>query len=47
MNPEQLLAKEAFADGATTYKNPDDYENHKLSILSNQLKQLNTKGGSV
>jgi hypothetical protein len=39
MKPEQHLTKDAFADGVTTY-NPDDYENHQLSILNNQLKQL-------
>ena len=40
MNPEQILARDALYDGATTYRNPEDFENHQLTILSNQLKQL-------
>ncbi|MBN1358457.1 site-specific integrase [Candidatus Bathyarchaeota archaeon] len=40
MNPEQLLTREALAEGATTYKNQTDLENHQLVLLSNQLKEL-------
>lgn len=40
MNPEQLLARDALAEGATTYKNQADLENHQLILLSNQLKEL-------
>jgi hypothetical protein len=40
MNPEQVLTREALAEGATTRQNPEDLENHQLTILSNQLKQL-------
>jgi hypothetical protein len=38
--PEQLLAKDTLNEGATTYKTADDFENHQLQILRNQLKQL-------
>lgn len=40
MNPEQVLARDALVDGAATYTNPEDYQNHQLVVLSNQLKQL-------
>lgn len=40
MNPEQLLTMEALAEGATTYVDQEDYENHQLAVLSNSLKQL-------
>lgn len=40
MNPEQLLAKDALAEGAITRINPTDIENHQLVVLSNQLKEL-------
>jgi hypothetical protein len=40
MNPEQLLTREALAEGATTYVDQEDYENHQLAVLSNSLKQL-------
>ena len=40
MNPEQYLTKDALAEGATTHKNPQDLENHQLTILSQQLKEL-------
>ena len=40
MNPDQLLTREALAEGATTYKDQADFESHQLSVLSNQLKQL-------
>jgi site-specific recombinase XerD len=40
MNPEQILTRDAFTDGATTYQNPEEFENRELQILSNQLKQL-------
>lgn len=40
MNPEQLLTRDALNEGATTHKTTDDFENHQLQILSNQLKQL-------
>jgi len=40
MNPEQVLTREALSSGATTYKNAEDFENHQLAILGNQLKQL-------
>jgi hypothetical protein len=40
MNPEQVLTREALSDGATTYKNTEDYENQQLAILSNQLREL-------
>ncbi len=39
-NPEQLLVKDALIQGAATYKNAQDLENHQLQILSDQLKQL-------
>jgi len=47
MNPEQLLTRDALTEGATTYKTGDDYENHQLQILRNQLKQLIHKEASV
>ena len=40
MNPEQILTRDALNDGATTHKSPEDFENHQLQILSNQLKQM-------
>jgi site-specific recombinase XerD len=47
MNPEQLLTRDALSDGAITCKNKDDYENHQMQILSNQLKQLIRQEASV
>jgi len=47
MNPEQLLTRDALTEGAITCKNAQDYENHQLSILSNQLKQLIRQEASV
>lgn len=40
MNPEQVLSQKALADGATTYKSSEDYENEQLGILREELKQL-------
>ncbi|MEM4704212.1 MAG: hypothetical protein QXJ02_04005 [Candidatus Bathyarchaeia archaeon] len=40
MNPEQLLARDALAEGAITKVNPEELENHQLVVLSNQLKEL-------
>jgi hypothetical protein len=40
MNPEQLLAREALTQGATTNINSADFENQQLSFLANQLKEL-------
>ncbi len=40
MNPEQLLAKEAIAEGAITRMESADLENHQLVVLSNQLREL-------
>jgi hypothetical protein len=40
MNPEQMLTKDALAEGAVTHVNPEDIENHQLVVLSNQLKEL-------
>gem|GEM_PF-4542554 len=40
MNPEQLLTRDALAEGATTHKDQADIENHQLTILSRQLKDL-------
>ena len=40
MDPEQVLARDALADGATTHKNQEELETHQLSVLANQLKQL-------
>jgi hypothetical protein len=40
LNPEQILTKNALTEGATTYKKPEDLENHQLALLSSQLKQL-------
>ena len=47
MNPEQLLTRDALAEGATTHKNQEDLENHQLTILSNQLKQLIQQAATV
>ena len=47
MNPEQLLAREALAEGAITHQNPNDFENHELQILRAQLKELITKEATV
>jgi len=47
MNPEQLLTKDALADGATTYRTQADLENHQLQVLGEQLKQLIRQSASV
>ena len=47
MNPEQLLTRDALAEGATTHKNQDDLENHQLTILSRQLKDLIRQDAAV
>jgi hypothetical protein len=47
MNPEQLLKRDALSEGATTNKNLEDFENHQLTILSNQLKQLIQQAATV
>jgi hypothetical protein len=47
MNPEQLLTRDALAKGATTHKNQDDLENHQLTILSRQLKDLIRQDAAV
>jgi hypothetical protein len=38
MNPEQLLSRDALAEGAITHRNAEDLENRQLTILSNQLR---------
>ncbi|MCW3994960.1 MAG: hypothetical protein NWE98_02270, partial [Candidatus Bathyarchaeota archaeon] len=40
MNPEQVLARDALAEGATTYKSQEDLEAHQLTVLANQIRQL-------
>jgi hypothetical protein len=40
LNPEQVLARDALAKGAVTYKSQEDFENRQLQILSSQPKQL-------
>ncbi len=40
MNPEQILTQGALAEGTTTYKNQEELENHQLTVLSIQLRQL-------
>ena len=41
MNPEQLLAKDALAQGAITHKNSDDdCESYQLNFLGDQLRKL-------
>jgi hypothetical protein len=47
MNPEQLLTRDALAEGATTQKNIDNVENHQLTILSQQLKELIRQDAAV
>ena len=47
MNPEQLLSRDALAEGAITHKNAEDLENRQLTILSNQLKQLIQQAATV
>jgi hypothetical protein len=47
MNPEQLLTRDALAEGATTHRNIDDLENHQLTILSQQLKELIRQDAAV
>lgn len=37
MNPEKVLAKDALADGAITYKNN---EVRQLAVLRKQLREL-------
>jgi len=40
MNPEQHLTRDALAEGATTKRNQQELENHQLTILTQQLKDL-------
>ncbi len=40
MNPEQLLARDALSEGAATHINPQELENHQLTVLSSQLREL-------
>jgi hypothetical protein len=40
MNPEQYLTRDALAEGATTNRNSQELENHQLTILGRQLKDL-------
>lgn len=40
MNPEQLLTRDALADGAVTHKNSESLEDYQLIVLSEQLKQI-------
>jgi hypothetical protein len=47
MNPEQLLTREALSQGAVTYRTADEYEDHQLKVLSEQLKQLIRQSASV
>jgi hypothetical protein len=47
INPEQILTRDALSDGAITCKSKEDFENHQLQILGNQLKQLIRQEASV
>ena len=47
MNPEQILARDAIADGATTRRNVEDLENHQLAILSSQLTANTSRGDGI
>jgi len=40
LNPEQILPREAFSQGAAFYLSPEELENHQLTVLSRSLKQL-------
>jgi len=40
MNLEQILAREALTQRKAVYYNPNDLENHHLTVLSQHLKQL-------
>jgi site-specific recombinase XerD len=40
LNPENILAKDALIEGATTYKNEEAYQKHQLTVLRQQLKEL-------
>jgi site-specific recombinase XerD len=40
MNPEQLLSRDALAEGATSIRNQEELETHQLTVLGEQLKQL-------
>ncbi len=40
MNPEQLLTRDALAEGAVTRMDPEAFENHQLVLLSRSLKQM-------
>jgi hypothetical protein len=44
MNPDQVLAKDALADCATTIKNGEEYQ---LIVLRNRLRKLIRKEASV
>ena len=47
MNPEQILTRDALIDGAVTYQNEEACQNHQLTVLRNQLKQLLKQEASV
>jgi len=40
MNPEEVLAREALADGATTILDPGELENLHIELLRKELRQL-------
>jgi hypothetical protein len=47
MNPEQMLTRDAIAEGAVTCIDPEDLQRRQLKVLSQQLKQLIDKEASV
>ncbi len=47
MNPEQMLTRDALAEGAVTCIGPEDLQRRQLKVLSQQLKQLIDKEASV
>jgi len=45
MNPEQMLTRDALAEGAVTCIGPEDFQRRQLKVLSQQAKTANRQGG--
>jgi len=39
LEPEKILTREALTQGATTYVNPENLENHHLQILTRSIER--------
>jgi site-specific recombinase XerD len=46
-NPDEYVTKKTLAEGATTYKTAEDFENYQLKMLNDLLRQLIKQEASV